>query len=194
MYCGLLSFSYLLIFGISVVILNHPFKFTQTPSGVETWTQPLALPPLARSDSDSEKFLMVRQNNAVVLRAVGSFAMPTTPADGGWTDPDTYHAHFVRPGKEYQIDVHPSQNSATIKQSRMGFLRMSAELHFNGYSMFSTFWKWYVELCTIAVIAAGIAGIYLWPTGASDRRIGIIVLGLFGAFSIAVMLFLSLHG
>jgi hypothetical protein len=67
-------------------------------------------------------------------------------------------------------------------------------LHFTGYSVFSTFWRWYVELCTIGVIVSGITGIYLWPTGASDRRIGIIVLGLFGAFSIAVMLFLSLHG
>src|SRR5207248_4725633 len=98
---GLLCFSFLLIFGISTLIFNHTFAFTRRPISVKTWTQPLAIPPLAKSDGQNpdEMVLMVRQNNATILKALGSFAMPTGPADGGWTDADTYHAHFLRPGK-----------------------------------------------------------------------------------------------
>jgi len=195
-YSGLLCFSFLLIFGISTLIFNHPFAFTQRPSSVKTWTQPLAIPPLARSDGQSlnEKVQMVRQNNASILKALGSFAMPSGASDGDWTDADTYHAHFLRPGKEYQIDVHPSQDSVTITQSRMSFWMMTTALHAGSYTLVANSWPWYLELCTIGVIAAGITGIYLWPARARERRIGIVILGVSGAFSIALMLFVSMHG
>jgi hypothetical protein len=196
MYSGLLSFSFLLIFGISVLIFNHPSAFTHTPSSVKTWTQPLVIPPLARTDGQNatEKLQMVRENNAAILKALGSFATPSAATDGAWTDADTYHAHFLRPGKEYQIDVRPSQNSATITQSRMTFWMMTAELHANSYTVVAYTWPWYLELCTIGVFAAGITGIYLWPARARERRIGIVVLGVSGAFSIALMLLVSIHG
>jgi hypothetical protein len=196
MYSGLLCFSFLLIFGISVLIFNHPFDFTRTPGSVTTWTQELTVPALAKSDGQGleEKLRMVRQNNALILNALKSFAMPSNGTDGGWTDHDTYHARFVRPGKEYDVDFHPSQHSATITRSRMSFWRMTTELHMDSYVVFSNFWRWYVELCTIGVIVAGVTGIYLWPARARERRIGIILLGLVGSASIALMLFVSLHG
>jgi hypothetical protein len=196
MYSGLLCFSFLLIFGISALIFNHPFQFTRTPSSVKTWTQPMTLPPLARSEGQNPdaRLRMVRQNDAVILKSLGSFAILTSAADDGWTDADTYHAHFLRPGKEYQVDFHPSQNSATITQARMNFWRMTTETHIFSYTVFSTWWKWYVELCTIGIIVSAVSGIYLWPVQARDRRIGFIVLAIFGTFSIALMLFLSLHG
>src|SRR5438874_5334999 len=176
MYSGLLSFSFLLIFGISTLIFNHPFEFTRRPISVKTWTQPLAIPPLARSDGQNaaDKVLMVRQNNATILKALGSFVMPTGTIDGGWTNPDTYRAHFLRPGKEYQIDVHPSQNSATITQSRMSFWMMTTALHAGSYTFVANTWPWYMELCTFGVIASGVTGIYLWPARARERRIGIV--------------------
>jgi hypothetical protein len=196
MYSGLLCFSFLLIFGISALVFNHPFIFTRTPSSVKTWTVPLALPPLARSDGQSpaEKLPMVSRNNASILKALGSFAMPSGAADGSWTDADTYHAHFHRAGKEYDIDVHPGQNSATITQSRMNFWMMTAFLHNDSYAPFAVTWTWYVELCTICVIVAAVTGIYLWPLQARDRRAGLLVIGAFGAFSLALMFYVTIHG
>ena len=44
------------------------------------------------------------------------------------------------------------------------------------------------------VLFAGASGVYLWTRRRNERRIGLIVLGGAGAFSLALMLYLTLHG
>ena len=111
MYGGLLCFSYLILFGISTLNFNHPFGFTKSPASVTTWSQPITLPALGQTDGRTavESIEIRRENNRAILHALGSFAVPFTSFDGQWTDRDTYHAHFVRPGMEYSVDMHPGR-------------------------------------------------------------------------------------
>jgi hypothetical protein len=200
LYGGLLCFSYLLLFGIGVLNFNHPFAFTKSPASVTTWSQPVSLPALARTDgkSSAEALAIRRQNNAEILRALGSFAAPFTAADGNWTDADTYHAHFARPGKSYDVDVHPGQGSATITQTRAGVWTLIRDLHGLAVvypdSMLASTWKGYTELCTWVVLGAGISGVYLWAGRRRERRIGLILLGSATAISLSLMLLITFRG
>jgi len=200
MYGGLLCFSYLILFGISTLNFNHPFAFTKSPASVSTWSQPMAVPALAKIDGRNapEAIKIRRQNNSAILRALGSFAGSSTDADGEWIDANTYHAHFVRPGKEYEIAVHPSQGSATITQTRSSFWTLVRDLHGSAVvypdSILASTWGLYTDLCTFFVVSAGISGIYLWTARRRERGIGLILLGAAGTVSLALMLLITFHG
>jgi len=199
-YGGLLCFSYLILLGISVLNFNHPFSFTKPTASVTTWSQPIAPSALLRTEgkTNPEALNILRQNNSAILHALGSFAAPSPTADGAWIDADTYHARFARPGKAYEIDVHPSHGSATITQTRTGFWTMIRDLHGSSTvypdSILASSWRWYTDLCTFVVVAAGISGVYLWTGRRRERRIGLIMLGAAGALSLALMLFITFHG
>jgi hypothetical protein len=200
MYGGLLCFSYLVLLGISVLNFNHPFAFTKSPASVKTWSQPLALRALQKTDGKTaaEALAIRRQNNAAILQALGSFAAPSPNPDGGWTDAATYHAHFVRPGKEYDIDVHPDQGSATITQTRANVWALTRDLHGSSAaypdSILAGTWAWYTDLSTFFVVAAGISGVYLWTGRRRERRVGLLLLGAAGAASLALMLLITFRG
>ena len=66
-YGGLLCFSYLILFGISVLNFNHPFEFTKPPASVTTWTQPIEISALAKADENTPIEVMQRLNNAAIL-------------------------------------------------------------------------------------------------------------------------------
>jgi hypothetical protein len=198
-YGGLICFSYLILLGISTLNFNHPFAFT-TGGSTTTWTQPLKLPALARTeDKNGQELLRLRaDNNQTILHALGSFAFPTSAFNGDWKNADTYHAHFARVGKEYDIDVHVDQGSATITQTRKNVWTLIRELHgeHGAYaeSIFASTWAWYTDLCVCVVIAAGISGVYLWTRRRRERRIGLIFLAAATAVSLALMLVIALHG
>ena len=198
MYGGLLCFSYLILIGISTLNFNHRFSFTMRPASVTTWTQPMALPGLVTPQSaNHDAAAIVRQNNPMVIHALGSFGTFTN-ADGSWTDPDTYHARFVRPGKEYQVDVHPSRGTATIIQTRASLWGMIRDLHgqYAVYpdSLLASSFKWYTEISAIVVLFASISGVYLWTARRKERRIGLIMLGTAGAVSLSLMVLITKYG
>jgi hypothetical protein len=200
MYGGLLCFSYLILFGISTLNFNHPFDFTKSPSGVTTWSQPIALPSPVRPDGrDAAEALKARRdNNSAILHALGSFAAPFTSADGDWSDADTYHAHFTRPGKQIDVDVHPGQGTATVTRTRTGVWALVRDLHGSAAlypdSVLASSWKWYTELCVIVVVGAAISGVYLWAGRRRDRRVGLLVLGAACVVSLALMLLVTFRG
>jgi hypothetical protein len=199
-YSGLVCFSYLLIYGISTLNFNHRFAFTKSPASVVTWSQPLAVPELARTEGTSaEQSLEIRRkNNQAILRALGSFANSFRSPDGEWTGADTYHARFFRPGKEYQIDLHPSQGIVNITQTRAGVWTLIRDLHgaYEVYpdSLLGTTWGWYTNLSVFVVVFGAISGVYLWTARRRERRIGLALLVGAGALSLMLMLLITFHG
>lgn len=200
MYGGLLCFSYLILFGISTLNFNHTDSFTNSPTGVTAWSQPVAPSLLTKTEGKpaTEAQTIRRQNNRAVLHALGSFAAPSTDADGNWTDADTYHARFTRPGNQYDVDVHPARGTATITRTRPGFWALVRDLHGSSVSypdsILASTWAWYTELCTLFVLFAGITGVYLWAPRRRRRRTGLTLLLTAGAVSIALMLLVTFHG
>lgn len=198
MYGGLLCFSYLLLIGISTLNFNHRFPFTMRPASVMTWTQPMTLPGLVTPEAANHDVAsIVHQNNPMVIRALGSFGS-FTYADGAWTNSDTYHARFVRPGKEYQVDVHPSRGTATIVRTRGNVWAMIRDLHglYAVYpdSLLASSFKWYTEISAIVVLFACISGVYLWTARRKERRIGLIMLGAAGVVSLSLMVLITMYG
>ncbi len=194
MYGGLLCFGFLILFGISVLNFNHPFAFTKSPVSVTTWTMPMSDPKRADGLDVLESLPIRRENNLAILHAMGSFAVPFTSFDGQWIDADTYHAHFVRPGKMYDVDV--SGGTATITQTRGSVWSLIRELHdYAGTSypesVIASSWRWHTEVGTLFVFAAIMSGVYLWIVGRRQRRIGLLVLVAAGAVSIALMILVT---
>lgn len=197
-YGGLLCFSYLVLFGVSVLNFNHPFPFTKSPTSVATWDRPMVLPELAKADGKRDGQAVRRDNNRAILRALGSFAAPSPAIDSDWIDADTYHAHFARPGKEFNVDVHPSRGTASITQMRASVWTLIRDLHGSAVvypeSRLASTWGWYTEICTFVVVAAGISGVYLWTAGRRERRVGLVTLAAAGAVSVALMLLVTFRG
>lgn len=194
-YGGLLCFSYLMLLGVSVLNFNHPFAFTRGQPDQTTWTQPVDMPRLAKADGRTPADAMQRRNNAAIDQMMHSFAAAYPTSNGSWTGPDTYHAHLVRPGKEYQIDVHPDQKTATITQIRTGWWALIRDLHGSYYvypdSVLASTWRFYTDLCVFVVVFAGVSGVYLWTARRRERRIGLLVIGAAGAVSVLLMLLVT---
>jgi hypothetical protein len=198
-YGGLLCFSYLIVLGISTLNFGHAFAFTN--GGVTTtWTQPLSISELERTEGQSaqEKARLRAGNDQLVLEALGSFAFPNTIGDGHWTNRDTWHTHFARTGKEYEIDVHVGAGTATITQTRTNIWALIRGLH-GGHdryagSIFASTWPWYTDLSTFAVLVAGVSGVYLWTHRRRERAIGLVLLAAATFVSISLMLIIALHG
>jgi hypothetical protein len=104
----------------------------------------------------------------------------------------------VRPGKVYDVDVHPGRGSATVTQTRAGVWSLIRDLHGSAVvypeSHLASTWRWYTELCTFVVVAAGVSGVYLWVAGRRERRVGLVVLGAAVAVSVALMLLVTFRG
>ena len=196
----MLCFSYLLVLGVSTLIFNHTDAFAPTPTSSSSWTQPF---PVDRIDwtggkSAGESRAIRGENNRVILDILGTFAATAPEPDGRWTDTDTYHAHFTRPGVDYEVDVHHAQATANITRKRQGVWATIRDLHgsvlaYTG-SRFAGTWAWYTELCVIVVVAQGLSGIYLFAVRRRDRRLGLALLAGAGVFSVALMLLVTLKG
>jgi hypothetical protein len=197
-YGGLLCFSYLIILGISVLNFNHPLAFTRPQANETTWTEPIEISALAKADGKTPADAMQRRNDAAIVQAMRSFAEPYPNSNGSWTSANTYRAHLVRPGKEYQIDVHPDQKSATITQTRTGVWTLIRDLHGSYFvyadSVLASTWSGYTDLCTFVVMFAGISGVYLWTARRRERRIGLMMIGIAGIVSIGLMLLVTFNG
>ncbi|HEY8748916.1 MAG TPA: PepSY-associated TM helix domain-containing protein [Tepidisphaeraceae bacterium] len=199
-YGGLLCFSYLILLGISTLNFNHPFAFTKSPAGIQTWEQKMAIPDLPKTDGKPEPQAsqIRKQNNLAILHALGSFGGPFSTTEGQWIAPDTYHAHLARPGKEYDVDVRPATGIVKITQTRSNVWALIRDLHGSSEtypeSLLASSWGWYTNLCTIVVIFAGISGVYLWTARRRERRIGLLLLGAAVVVSLSMMLLVTFHG
>ena len=178
-------------------------EFLRARSEPKTWERPIELADLPRMSSEmnyAQRVAAKTEANNAVRRALGLFGHQRPWEQSGWDEKDEnhYHASLVRPGVEYDVDVHLDRKVATVKETRTSGWEVINRLHgFHGEmpdSAFVSTWAWYTELCTLVVLFAGGSGIYLWTRRRNERRIGLIMLGGAGAMSLALMFYLTLHG
>ena len=202
-YGGLLCFSYLIIFGISSLNFNHPFAFTRAKQEPTEWEQRVHLPdlPFTSAAMTAEQRVATKAAaNHTVREALGLFGHQRPWGESWWDphDPDHYHASLVRPGVEYEVDVYVSRGLARVAETRTNVWMIMRGLHgFHGEMPGSTLvstWAWYTEFCTFAVLFAGASGAYLWTRRKNERRIGYVLLGAATACSLALMIYITLHG
>ena len=202
-YGGLLCFGYLILFGVSSLNFNHPLEFTKKRGEPRTWRQTIDLPDLPRLTDDmtnDQRIAAKAKANHAVRRALGLFGHQRPWGESWWNakDPNHYHASLVRPGVEYEVDVHLDRRLAIVTETRTNAWRVMVGLHgFHGEmpgSALVSSWSGYTEFCTFIVLFAGGSGVYLWTRRRNERRIGLLMLGGAATFSVALMLYLTLHG
>jgi hypothetical protein len=202
-YGGLLCFSYLIIFGISSLNFNHPFAFTQAKGEPVKWEQPVTLPDLPRLSDDmtgEQRVATKAKANHQVREALGLFGHQRPWGESWWDkdDPNHYHASLVRPGVEYDVDVHLDEKVARVSERRTSVFMVMRGLHGFSEDMpgspLVTTWGWYTELCTFFVLFAGATGVYLWTRRRNERRVGYALIGTAGALSLGLIVYITLHG
>lgn len=200
MYGGLLCFSYLIIFGLSSLNFNHPFPFTRARSEPRVWERAIELRDLPRITpqmNNDERVKTKADANHQVRRALNLFGHQRPWKESYWNtqDPNHYHASLVRPGREYEVDVHVDRGLANVKETRTSTWAILRSLHgLHGEmpdSPFVSSWAIYTEVCTIVVLFAGASGVYLWTARKNERRIGYVLIASAAAVSITMMVLMS---
>jgi hypothetical protein len=202
-YAGLLCFSYLLIFGVTSLNFNHPFAFTRAKAEPTYWEQAVSLEDLPRvmeGMTGEQRVATKAKANHMVREALGLFGHQRPWGESYWDAKDSnhYHASLVRPGAEYEVDVHLDRNVAKVKETRTNAWMTMRGLHglheeLPGAPVMAM-WGWYTEFCTFTVLFAGASGVYLWTRRKNERRIGYGLLGAAGLVSLGLMFYLTLHG
>jgi hypothetical protein len=203
-YGGLLCFSYLIVFGVSSLAFNHESTFPRKGEvEPKTWERPIDLPDLPRlteSMTGEQRVATKAEANNRVRAALGLFGHQRPWEQSWWDpkDPNHYRASIVRPGREYEVDVYLDRKLARVTETRRTVWTILSGLHgFHGRmpgSQLVSSWTWYTELCTFVVLFAGASGIYLWTRRRNERRAGGIVLGIAMSMSLALILYITLHG
>ncbi|MCC7204801.1 MAG: PepSY domain-containing protein [Phycisphaeraceae bacterium] len=187
LYGGLLCSSYLLIYGFSSLLFNHPIDKGADGPAV-TWEQAMEHPRVYRKQELAER----------VRDELGLF---------GWAPPWDLRAQaggelrFVvsRPGRQYEIHTKLREGKVQVSETRTGFWSVVRSLH----GMYATIpngpwlvnsWKYYTEVTNWIVLFAAGTGVYLWTARKSERAIGGGLLGVTAAVSLGLILYVWLWG
>jgi len=185
-YGGLLSASYLIIFGFSSLNFNHHFPFAEPSDSYVLWEDTISVAP-------SEDRLAYAESIRDELGLMGW----VPPWEYKEDEDGSFYCELMRPSKTYEISVQPSGDLVKVKEIRHGFWPTVSRLHAMGgfpNSNFAKIWFYYTEICTYFVLFAAVSGVYFWAKRRDEKLIGwILLIGLSGG-SLILMLYIWLRG
>ena len=185
-YTGLFLSPFVLLFAVSVILLNHP----GIPLG-----RPAKLPPRSvqvhpSSGIEELKGMARVQQARQILREAGV---------SGEIGPIQYSAPdqiltipVTRPGYEASVEVILTTGIASIEESKTGFWNFLIFLHkmpgphladIRGNWPVLRAWGWMADGTAWLLIFLSVSGIYLWAVLRSERRVGMFLI-LAGAVSL----------
>ena len=185
LYGGLLCAAYLILFGVSSLMFNHPGMW---PAGKGKVNWERAVEVSSSMGDDATLSEAIRDELGLM----------------GWTIPwetrrvggNVLTFGVSRPGKHYKIDYDPAAKSVKVVETRKGYGEVVRALH--GFmrlpnSWFVSTWGMYTEVCTWVVLFAAASGVYLWAGRRNERRVGLAMIG--GAVAtVAFMVFITVRG
>jgi hypothetical protein len=169
LYLGLFCLPYVVVFGVSSLLMNHDVARTSRSE----WTAQIA--PLAPGELGAQA--------AAALDALDlvANALPHTLARG---EAGELAFRAIRPGRTYQVAV-DAAGVVTVSERNEGVLGVLRGLHGASdprLSLWSFGWAVYTELTTAMLVFSLASGLYLFVPRPSGRALG---LGL-GALGVAV--------
>lgn len=187
LYGGLLCSSYLLIYGFSSLLFNHPIDTGEDGPAV-TWEEPMQHPRVYKKPELAER----------VRDGLGLF---------GWVPPWEIRAEksgelrFVvsRPGKRYEVQTKLREEKVRVSETHTGFWSVVRALHGmhkeipNGPWLVNS-WRFFTEVTNWIVLFAAGTGVYLWTFRKSERAIGGVLLGMTVAVSLGLILYVWIWG
>ena len=180
LYCGLFTVFYLLVFGMSSIVLNHKIQLDKSEISDE-WS---SLVKVNKKFSDTELAESVRDQLDIM----------------GWTPywrfkrNDTSFkfviSHF---GRNYHLDLLLDTGDVQVSEAPMGFLSIINGLHFfNGNvpnaPLLLRSWAAYQWLTLITILISLVVGLWLWLKFNYHTWEGITFGGLFVATLLIMML------
>ena len=126
-YGGLLCFSYLIIFGLSSIMMNHDLPARPQSAEADAklvkgdLEQPGPLPnfqPINSTLSSGQRDERMKQNNEKVRTVLGLFGWQR-PWRSQWDSPP-YKAFLVRPGKSYTVEVDVENQKMKVLEVALG--------------------------------------------------------------------------
>jgi hypothetical protein len=190
-YIGLFLSPFVLVFAVSVVLLNHP----GIPLGKPAKSPPRSLQVHLPPGIEKLEGMARVQRARLMLREAGV---------GGEIGPIHYSAQdqvldipVTRPGYEATVEVNLNTGVASIEEAKTGFGNSLIYLHkmpgphladIRGNWPLVRIWAWLADGTAWLLIFLSVSGIYLWTVIRSERRIGLILL-LAGAISFAGCLY-----
>ncbi len=189
LYVGLFLSPFVLLFAVSVVLLNHPGIPLGAPIARETKTGHVDLPPGIEKLEGMDRARQVRHT----LRQTGISGeigfIGYSARDGILTVP------VSKPGYEATVEIALSTGLASITERRTGFWDALIYLHkmpgphlanIRGNWPVVRAWRWMADGTAWLLIFLSVSGTYLWAVFRSERSVGVLLivagaLSLFGA-------------
>ena len=170
---GLLCLPYLVVFGVSSILLNHDVRNQTTTE----WQRVIAAPS---AESDTARAATTLD----ALALTGSVLARTVKRDGA----GGLHFKAIRPGRSYQVALLAS-GQARVRESSGGVIGISRALHGlhdTQSSRWSLSWALYTELATAVILFSIASGVVLiWPRR-GERAFGLGA-GALGLAAVALM-------
>lgn len=182
LYIGLFLSPFIIIFGVSVLVLNHfSYKANNSKNIVERNVKLKAI-PYGRTDLETGK-------------AIGRLLGIEGEIDHVFKGNDNLSIGIIRPGLETNIKVNTSTDSAFIRQEEKGGLGAVAYLHkmpgphlamFRKNTVFMKIWSFLADGTVYMIIFLTASGIFLWYFLKVERKPG------YYAISLGILLFITL--
>ena len=171
-----LSLPFLLMYGISAIQMSHNSWFEKKPSVRE---HRVALPPGISDARAVARELMDRE------RAVrGDLANVQLKSA-------TVTLRIVVPGTVHEVQYERASGDTRVKTSVAGVMGMLNRLHHAAglwhEPLALQLWGVAVAVVSASLLGVGLTGLYMWFTRRSERRLGLLVLGLNAAFVIVLL-------
>lgn len=178
--CGLFSCFFLLMYGVSAVQMSHHDWFDIRPAVTE---RRIALAP-GQQDGRAVALALMREHG---LRGTLNQIRPSAAG---------LAFGIVRPGMQYQVQYEIATGAATVKESRSGFLGMLNRIHHAGglthdYWLINL-WGGMIGLVSLALLAVGVTGVWMWFKLHSERLAGAVLLGLCLAASVPLIVLIRM--
>ena len=194
LYGGLFICSFLLVFAISTIRMNHGWH---QPPDETTTTVALPIPAdvladIMTDDMAPEERAVARQ--LLVDHIVTTLNLHGEIAGAGAVRNGRTMLNVARPGLVKRVEVNVRSQEATITESRQGLFGTIRYLHLNPGPhrqpqwIGTKAWGWIVDATVYVTLLLTLSGIYLWAFVREERKAGIVVLGA-GAVSFVAILY-----
>lgn len=187
MYIGLLISPFVLLFAVSVLIINHPGYFNKTASKKDVSEI------ITRLDS-----IPFRSTDLLTAKALIHKLSITGEIDFISKNDSTFSFPVRTTGVVNQIHVNTLNGKVSITRTEIGALRGTTYLHtmpgphnvaIRGNSGFISVWRYIADSLVYSLLFLTISGVFLWYFLKSEQRIGILTIGIgLAAFSVLMLL------
>ncbi len=187
LYLGLFLSPFVLVFGISTLVLNHPALAPPVAGQALRQVKHVHVPPGLEKLDGTERLAALKS----VMRQAGVSGeinfVRYVPKENRMIVP------VLKPGQETTVDLNLKTGRLEVERRSAGLREALVYLHkspgphnaaLRGNWVYTRLWAWLADTTVYAVLLMSVSGVYLWAVLKAERKIGLVLLGA-GALSFA---------